>query len=68
MQWLSPACCESPGDAMTQEALQAQLTQYFTQDYYPLLVAALDESSNETSRFFITSNTWPEVNKSSMYT
>jgi hypothetical protein len=62
MKWLSPACCEHTADNMTKQSLQAQSAEYLSQGSYPLMIAALDESGRESSRFFITSNTWPELN------
>jgi hypothetical protein len=62
MKWLSTAYCEHTADKMTKHALQAQSGEHFSRGSYPLMIAALDEFGHESSRFFITSNRWPEVN------
>ena len=62
MKWLSPARCEHTANKMTKQSLQAQSAEYFSNDSYPLMIAALDTSGHESNRFFITSNIWPEVN------
>ncbi|MFL3654063.1 MAG: DUF1853 family protein [Halioglobus sp.] len=62
MKWLSPACCGHTADTMAKEALQAHSAEHFSRDSYPLMIAALDEAGNESSRFFLTPSTWPEIN------
>ena len=61
MKWLSPIYCDHACETMTEDELQTHLTRYFAQDYYPLLIAALDDSGNELSRFFATSKNWPDI-------
>ena len=63
MQWLSPVQREHTAETLTKHALKNQSAKHFSQDSYPLMIAALNESGRESSRFFITPNTWPQINR-----
>jgi hypothetical protein len=61
-QWLSPALA-APGDTVLdkQNLLSAMLA-HFEGEARPLLIAALDDSGVESSRFFVAGNDWPPAN------
>lgn len=65
-EWLSPFYADLPVDhatgLLTQEKLFDQLTLYFEHQQRPLMISALNKNQqgfNETGRFFITDNQWP---------
>ena len=64
MRWLSNA--QSGGGSAdrtySNDQLVSELTQYFVHDNYPLLLAVLDHSGQEVSRFFVTDRDWPHRN------
>lgn len=58
LRWLSPLRASS--EALTADALQAQLEQHFTHGGRPQLVVEVDAEGNETERYFLASDSWPE--------
>lgn len=60
MKWLSPAYCQHAEPKMTKHTLRNRSAEHFSHSTYPLMIAALNESGCESSRFFITPNTWPQ--------
>lgn len=61
MKWLSPAHCEHTAEKLTPYALRNQSIKHLSHDSYPIMIAALNESGSESSRFFVTPNTWPRI-------
>jgi hypothetical protein len=60
MTWLSAVQLESSETRLGLQELQAQVLIRLVSDPYPLLVAALDHNGVESSRFFVTSQSWPD--------
>lgn len=63
MQWLSGALRATHDGQLTQQALLAKMPLQWIDDDYPLLIAALDDTGAELSRFFVTPGSWPENRK-----
>ncbi len=59
MRWLSNAQSGGTSRTYTSEQLVSELTQYFVLDDYPLLIAAFDQTGQESNRFFVTDRDWP---------
>jgi hypothetical protein len=60
MAWLSPSqhtACNGISDRL---ALKAQVLARLADDPHPLLIAAVDHKGLETSRFFVTPQSWPD--------
>lgn len=60
MRWLCRARCEQPRETVSAEQLLSLVAAYFENATYPLLIAAMDKNGVESSRFFVTPDTWPE--------
>lgn len=63
MQWLSSVRRDTRDGQLTQQELLAKVPLQWNDDDYPLLIAALDDTGAELSRFFVTPGSWPEINK-----
>ena len=62
LRWLAPASRRDPGPAPLQRAALAGLVrEHFSRHQRPLLIARLDAQGNESGRFFITGNNWPNT-------
>ena len=59
-RWLSPAQCDTSAEKLHRHELNVAVAQKLGADDYPLLVAALDGSGKESSRFFVTQPDWPD--------
>jgi hypothetical protein len=59
MTWLSAVQLESSETRLGLQELQPQVLVRLVDDPYPLLVAALDHNGLESSRFFVTPQSWP---------
>lgn len=60
MQWLCPAHGDNLTVKMTQQKIELLAAHHFQHDNYPIMIAALDKSGSEASRFFVTPQTWPD--------
>jgi hypothetical protein len=60
MRWLSPVQCTAQEPTLRPQDLPDLMAQHFSEDSYPLLIAALDGNRREYRRFFVTHNQWPD--------
>ncbi|MEH6582944.1 MAG: DUF1853 family protein [Halioglobus sp.] len=60
-QWLAPAQGLDTDSAFTPAGLQEALKSHFEENNRPLLVAALNQSGDQQSRFFAVNNDWPQA-------
>ena len=61
LRWLSRARGIAPAERIAPQDLAQAVAGYFSRDPFPLLIAALDRSGNEQSRFFVTPKEWPHA-------
>jgi uncharacterized protein len=59
-RWLSPAQNDAPEDRLDPHQLQRAIALALDDDQYPPLIAALDGTGTESSRFFVTPQNWPQ--------
>jgi hypothetical protein len=59
-RWLCAAMRDTPDDLISAAELEGAVGDYFRASAYPLLVAALDSSGVEVTRFFVVPEAWPE--------
>jgi uncharacterized protein len=59
-RWLSAAQYGTQQDQLNRDQLTDAVTQQLDADQYPLLIAALDSSGAESSRFFVTAQDWAD--------
>lgn len=66
MQWLGAAQIGDNQPIQSRQAMQALVDQHFSQDHYPLMIAALDAFGHEQARFFATRDDWPGRDNASL--
>jgi hypothetical protein len=61
LRWLSKAHCINRAERIPTDILAQRVAEHFSRDPFPLLIAALNHSGGEQSRFFVTPDRWPQA-------